>query len=99
MNVHVCTCTCIIYYDCTFIIHPFFFLQEIKSLQEANDRLSSQLLQHGKQLMAEQPKSLLEELEDAPRTEVDMTRANICVHIRKLNSIDKTLSRTYCVVE
>ena len=47
-----------------------FHFQEVKDLKDQNTRLSAQLLQHGKQLVAQKPQSLAEELEDAPRNEV-----------------------------
>ena len=44
--------------------------QEVKSLKEENELLSSKLLQQGKQLVSQQPVSLAEEMAQAPREEV-----------------------------
>ena len=42
----------------------------MKTLKEERDRLSSQLLRQGQLLVAEQPKSLADELKDAPKADV-----------------------------
>ncbi len=86
----------------------------MKSLEEANNRLSSQLLKHGKQLVTEQPKSLLEELEDAPRNEVSCeillysgSKEYIgarYVHVERLSTVQRlinvlTIPGAYCIYE
>jgi Rab11 family-interacting protein 3/4 len=44
--------------------------QEIKSLTEERDNLSSQLLRQGQLLVAETPQSLADELKDAPKADI-----------------------------
>ena len=86
---------------CTSFLKYFItFVQEIKILKEDNNRVSAQLLQHGKVLVNQKPKSLAQELQDAPRGDVSYMLCILQIRFIRLvlalfSSIIYTLSSLY----
>lgn len=60
--------------------------REIKILKEDNNRVSAQLLQHGKVLVNQKPKSLAQELRDAPRGDIMRALKEQETHNERLKS-------------